>query len=83
MNSVLQSISNIPALRKYFISDLLPAGKSVPLGKQMVTRTDTIDCLRSVHDKTLMKTLEEEEMYELIGHYVVLHTNIISKDQFA
>jgi len=63
MNAVLQVLSNIPQLRNYFIHELLPRGEQVPLGNQLLTRADTIECLKSLSDKNLMKTLEEEDMY--------------------
>ena len=47
----------------FFIHQLLPQGRSVPLGNKLVTRSDTSDCLALIHNNKLIRTLEEKEMY--------------------
>ena len=62
MNAVIQALSSLVELRRFLIRDLLPQGRSVPLANQMITRTDTKDCLALVHNSKLVRTLEEKEM---------------------
>jgi hypothetical protein len=69
MNAVIQSLSNNEDFRYFFITSLIPANsKDVMINKQSFTRTTTVECLRTLKQRT---TPQLEQMYEWSIEYLL------------